>query len=122
MINQYPDTKQADEAKKKIAEARQSLATHIFRIGISNYKLKAYRGAIARFKELIDDYPDFENNEKLFYYTAKSYFKMRNLDSSLSFFQKIINSYPKSKYFNRSKRMIKKIQALKSTQVAKKNK
>ena len=45
------------------------MATHIFRIGMSNYKLKAYVGAISRFKELIDDYPDFKENEKLFYYS-----------------------------------------------------
>ena len=109
MINQYPDTKQAEEAKKNITKARQAMAIHIFRIGRSNYKLKAYPGAVTRFKEVINNYPDFKENDKLFYYTGKSYFKMRDLDSSLSFFQKIINSYPKSKFFKPSTKMIKKI-------------
>lgn len=114
MINQYPNSSKAEEAKKKIAKSRQYLAIHYFRIGLSNYKFKAYKGAIDRFKQVIDDYPDFKKNDKLFYYTGKSYFAWRKYDSALSFFQKIINSYPKSKYIKKSSTMINKIKSIQS--------
>lgn len=109
LIKQYPDTNEAGEAKKKIKEMRENLATHYFRIGYYNYKFKAYKGAIARFKQVIDEYPDFKHNDKLFFFAGKSYLAMREFDTAISFFQKIINSLPKSKYFKKSHRMIKKI-------------
>ena len=109
LLKQYPDTHEAEEAKKKIKILRQTLATHYFRIGYYNYKFKAYRGAIARFKQVIDEYPEFKKNDKLFFFAGKSYLAIRKFDTAISFFQKIINSYPKSKYFKKSHRMIKKI-------------
>ncbi len=109
LLKQYPDTHEAEEAKEKIKTLRQNLATHYFRIGYYNYKFKAYRGAIARFKQVIDEYPEFKKNDKLFFFAGKSYLAIRKFDTAISFFQKIINSYPKSKYFKKSHRMIKKI-------------
>jgi outer membrane protein assembly factor BamD len=109
LIKQYPDTKEAEEAKSKIAKAHQYLATHYFRIGYYNYKFRAPRGAIARFKQVIDEFPDFKKNDKLFYYTGKSYMKIKEMDTALSFFQKVVNSYPKSKYAKKSLKIIKKV-------------
>jgi len=112
MINIFPDVPEAEKARNHIATARQYLATHYFRIGLSNYRLKAFLGAISRFKHVVSDYPDFKENEKLFYFIGKSYFFIKDYETSLSFFQKIINSYPKSKYSNKAQGMIKKIQPL----------
>jgi outer membrane protein assembly factor BamD len=113
MIKQYPDTKEAGEAKKMMAKARLNLANHYFAIGISNFRLKAFQGAVVRFKQVIDDYPEFPNKDKLFFFTGKSYYGKRDLDSAISFFQKIVNSYPKSKYIKKAQGMIKTITQMK---------
>lgn len=108
MVKQFPDTKETEEAKKKITKLRQNLAYHYFRIGLANYRLKAHKGAIDRFKQVIDNYPEFKGNDKTFYYTGRSYYATRDYDSALSFFQRVINSYPRSKYAKKSQKMIKK--------------
>jgi outer membrane protein assembly factor BamD len=113
MVRMYPDTEEAKEAREKIAKARQILARHYYLIGVSNYRLRAYRGAIARFKQVIDDYPDFNRNDRLYYYTGKSYFARRDYDSAISFFRRVISSFPKSKYLKKSQKMIKKIDQIK---------
>jgi len=113
MIKQYPDTKEAEDAKKKIAIAREILAMHYFGIGVSNFRMKAYQGAVTRFKQVIDEYPEFSKQDKLFFFTGRSYYGMRDLDSAISFFQKIISSFPKSKYVGAAKKMITKISELK---------
>ncbi|MCP4216029.1 MAG: outer membrane protein assembly factor BamD, partial [bacterium] len=86
MVKMYPDTPEAREARAKITKARQNLATHYFGIGRSNFLLKAYRGAVNRFKQVIDDYPDYKHNDRLFYYTGRSYYGMWDFDTALSFF------------------------------------
>lgn len=112
LIRQYPDTKEAEDAKEKIKMVRKTLAEHYFRIGKSNYQFKAFKGAVVRFKQVIDDYPDYEYNDRLFYYTGMAYYKMGDLDSSISFFQKILNSFPKSKFVKKSSAMITKVSEL----------
>lgn len=114
MVKMYPDTEEAKDARQKIAKARQNLATHYFSIGLSNYRLRALRGAVARFKQVIDDYPDFEKNDKLFYYTGKAYYGMKDYDSALSFFQRVVGDFPKSKYFKKSRKMIEKTNTAKA--------
>ncbi|MGD2091743.1 MAG: outer membrane protein assembly factor BamD [Candidatus Aminicenantes bacterium] len=113
MIRQYPGTNEAEEAKKQLEKARQRLATHYFNIGRTNFKMKAYMGAITRFKQVIDNYPGFEYNDRLFYFTGKCYYAMKDYTSAMSFFQKIVNSYPQSKYLKKATGMIKEIAQIK---------
>ena len=112
VIQQYPGTPEAEEAKKKIDECRQNLARHYFLIGYYNYLMKSYQGAIARFKQVMDEYPDFTSNDKLLYYTGRTYMDMKDYDSALSFFQRVIGSHGKSKYAKKAQGRIKKINRL----------
>jgi outer membrane protein assembly factor BamD len=109
MVQQFPDTKEAKEAKKMIEKIRLSLASHYLGIGLANLKLKAYKGAVERFKQVIDNYPEFIKNDKTYFAAGKSYFAMKEYESALSFFRRVINSYPKSKYGKKSQKMIIKI-------------
>lgn len=112
VIQQYPGTAEAGEAKKKIDECRQILATHFFRIGYYNYLLKAHEGALARFKQVIDEYPDFRDGAKLLYYTGMTYADMRDYASALSFFQRVVGSHARSKYAGQAQRQIKRLTRL----------
>jgi outer membrane protein assembly factor BamD len=118
LLQQYPGTSEAEAAKKKMDQCRQNLATHYFQIGYYNYVMKSYAGAIARFKQVMDEYPDYAKNDKLFFYTGQTYLGMQDLDSALSFFQRLAGSYAKSKYAGRSKRMIAKIGRLQKAKQA----
>ena len=113
MVKMFPDTEEAQDARKKIAEARQNLAMHYYSIGLTNFRLHAYKGAIARFKQVIDDYPEFDKNDRLYYYTGRAYFARREYDSAISFFQRVISSFPKSKFLKKSKKMIEKVNKVK---------
>ncbi|MDD8011960.1 MAG: outer membrane protein assembly factor BamD [Acidobacteriota bacterium] len=112
VIQQYPGTPEAEEARKKIDECRQNLAKHYFQIGYYNFLMKSYDGAIARFKQIMDEYPDFTANDKLLYYTGKTYMAMTDYDSALSFFQRVIGSHAKSKYAGKAKRQMEKTNRL----------
>ncbi|HUU05577.1 MAG TPA: outer membrane protein assembly factor BamD [Patescibacteria group bacterium] len=112
VIQQYPGTPEAEEAKKKIDECRQNLARHYYLIGYYNYRMKSFSGAIARFKQVMDEYPDFATNDKLFYFTGRTYMAMKDYDSALSFFQRVIGSHAKSKYAKKAQRQISKLNRL----------
>ncbi|MCX6584555.1 MAG: outer membrane protein assembly factor BamD [Candidatus Aminicenantes bacterium] len=114
MVKMYPDTEEAKNARQKIAQARQNLASHYFTIGRTNLWMGAVRGALARFKQVMDQYPEFKSNDVLFYCTGKAYSIMRDYESAISFFQRVTTDFPKSKYFKKSRKMIEKINKIKS--------
>lgn len=105
----FPGTEESDKADEILKKLKQRLGRHYYGIGMANFRLKAFKGAIDRFKQVIDNYPDFNKFEKLYYFTGKSYTMIRDFDSAISFFQKIINSFPKSKYIEGSKKNILKL-------------
>jgi outer membrane protein assembly factor BamD len=112
LLKMFPDTQEAEAAEKILKDLKLRLANHYFGIGMANFRLKAFEGAVDRFKQVIDNYPEFEKFDRLFYFTGKSYNMMRKYDSAISFFQKIINTYPKSKYVKKSKRWIRNLTEL----------
>ena len=74
--------------------------------------MKSFPGAIARFKQVMDEYPDFTGNDKLLYYTGRTYMAMEDYDSALSFFQRLVGSHAKSKYAKKAQRQIEKLTRL----------
>ncbi len=107
VIEQYPGTPEAAEAKKKIDECRQVLATHFFRIGYYNFLMKSYEGAIARFKQVMDEYPEFKRMDKLLYFTGRTYAAMGDGASAISFFQRVTGSHAGSPYAGKARRRIR---------------
>ncbi|MEN8223128.1 MAG: outer membrane protein assembly factor BamD [Acidobacteriota bacterium] len=105
----YPGSEESDNADEILKKLKNRLGKHYFGIGMANYRLKAFEGAIDRYKQVIDNYPTFGKMDKLYYFTGKSYSMIRDYDSAISFFQKIVNSHPKSKYVKGSKKYIKKL-------------
>lgn len=115
MIKQFPGTKEAAEAKKHITKCRHNLASHTYKIGVANFRMKAFPGAITRFKEVMDKYPEFTAMDKNFYYAGRTYFIMDDYDLALSFFQRVMNNYPKSKLAKKAQKMARAAEKAKKT-------
>jgi outer membrane protein assembly factor BamD len=67
LLLQYPDSKLADEARKKLLEVQEVLAEREFRVGRFYFVKESYPASIARLKSLTDAYPLFSQaDEALF--------------------------------------------------------
>ena len=58
LIRQYPRDSYAHLAQGYLYKCNQSMSGHEFYVGIYYYRIKKYRAALGRFKNLIKDYPD----------------------------------------------------------------
>ena len=106
VVSMFPDTEEAQQSQQRIKELRLNLAEHFFRIGYYNYRFRAYKGAVNRFKQVMDEYPDFKSQDRLFYYTGASYLALREYDTALSFFQRLVDEYPQSSLARKGRKMI----------------
>ena len=71
LIKQFPRDKYAHMGKAYIKKCDKSLAEAVFGIGLYYYKSKHYKGALARFKSVISDYPDVGLHCKVLQYIAQ---------------------------------------------------
>ena len=53
---------------------------------------------VSRLTEILTEYPNFSEMDRVYYVLAESYYKGQLTDQSIPYFQKLISDYPNSKY------------------------
>jgi outer membrane protein assembly factor BamD len=68
LLEQYPESSKAEEARARIKETRQSLARAEFLAGYFYQRTRqACRAAITRYEGILNDYPDYERLDDVLY-------------------------------------------------------
>jgi outer membrane protein assembly factor BamD len=98
VINKYPLSEEAEQAREKIRDCEERLAQHSFTIANHYYKRRAYKSSVSRLTEILTEYPSFSEMDRVYYVLADSYYKGRMIDQSIPYFQKLISDYPNTKY------------------------
>ncbi|MBI5286151.1 MAG: outer membrane protein assembly factor BamD [Deltaproteobacteria bacterium] len=98
LVASYPKSVYADRAKEMIAFLRRRLAEREFYIGSFYFKDKNYRGALARFAEVLKTYPDVGLADKALYYIGESYRKLGEKDLAREAFSTLVSNFPNSPF------------------------
>jgi outer membrane protein assembly factor BamD len=68
LLELYPDSSKAEEARARIRETRQSLARAEYLAGFFYQRTRqACRAAITRYEGILNDYPDYEHLDEVLY-------------------------------------------------------
>jgi outer membrane protein assembly factor BamD len=68
LLDLYPNSSKAEEARARIKETRQSLARAEYLAGFFYQRTrKASRAAISRYEGILNDYPDYEHLDEVLY-------------------------------------------------------
>src|SRR5580692_6236060 len=73
LILQYPDSKLLPEAKQRLREVQEVIASREFSVGRFYYLRQSYPASIARLKSLVDKYPLYSKADEALYLLGQSY-------------------------------------------------
>jgi outer membrane protein assembly factor BamD len=73
LIMQYPDSKLLPEAKQKLREVQEVIASREFNVGHFYFMRQSYPAAIARLRSLVDKYPLYSKADEALYLLGQSY-------------------------------------------------
>ncbi len=73
LIMQYPDSKLLPEAKQRLREVQEVIASREFSVGRFYYLRQSYPAAIARLRSLVDKYPLYSKADEALYLLGQSY-------------------------------------------------
>jgi len=103
MLSFYPASVYADKAGEMIVFLKKRLAEREFYIGNFYFKDKKYKGALARFADILKKYPDAGLSDKVLYYIGKSYSELGEDELARNAFSTLIANFPGSSYADDAK-------------------
>lgn len=97
LLDLYPSSPFVEKARPQIAACRQSLARGSFLVGYFYQRTrKVYRAAIARYEELLTDYPDYDGLDEVLYRLAECLVYTGRAAEALPRLQQLRETYPNS--------------------------
>ncbi len=107
LLKSFPESRFAQDAKRKIQECKDTLALNIFQIGKFYFRTQSYQAAIGRFRRVMVEYPDQSYIDEAMYLMGESYYKEQNFEESQKIFKELMTKYPRSKFALELKKRIK---------------
>jgi outer membrane protein assembly factor BamD len=112
LLQQYPNTILKAEAETRLNEVRDNLGMHDLIVGNYYYKQSVkfekggLKGAQARYKDILDKYPDFSFMDEVLFKLAVTYQLEEETDQAAKYFQEIVSNYPNSDYVKKAKEQL----------------
>lgn len=94
----YPTSEYAELAEEQIERVRQNLAAHEMLVGRFYMRYGNYNGAIKRFEYLLENYPEFDENDRVLYYLGMTHRKAEQEAESRQVFERLRREYPDSSF------------------------
>jgi len=125
LLLQYPDSKLADVARKRLLEVQEVLAEREFRIAHFYYQRQSLLAAIARAKTLTDKYPLYSRADEALYILGQAYEQQAErirdakisdtlkqeltkgfLDNAANAYSKIVTRYPAMPFYQDARKRL----------------
>ncbi len=103
LVRYYPESPYAEKAKELIRFLRRRLAEREFYVGRFYFKGKNYKGALYRFREILEHYPDVGLTDKTLYYIGESYTRLGEKNLAEEVFSTLIKEFPDSPFAESAK-------------------
>jgi len=112
LIELYRNSLYAEEGRALLNECFERLAEHEFEVGRFYLKTRKWcRGAIPRLKGVIETYPTYTKSDEVFYYLGEAHELCRSPSEAMSYYQRVIEGYPDSKYKSDAEKKLNELQA-----------
>ena len=110
VINRFPNSEYAKDSHQKIILVKSNIAAKHMTIARFYQKDKKYTAALNRFKIVIDDYSMTKFTPEALHRMVEAYYYMGMYEESNNMAAILGYNYPKSKWYNHSYKLIKKIE------------
>ena len=111
-FDRYPNSQLMPEVRKDWRIARDRLSRAELRVGLHDYRIGWWPGAIPRFKGLLTD-EGFSGRDEVYYYLAESLARSDKTKKAeaIPYFQRLLEEYPMSDHVDDARKRLQELQA-----------
>ncbi len=99
-IKNYPKSQYMAEVLALRRQARDRLSEHEYQVGLSNFRIRVYAGAIARFEGILAVDPEFTRRDGVYYHLAESYARLGRTAEALQWYERLQKEFTESSYLD----------------------
>lgn len=107
LVSGYPDSPYNETAKELIGFLKRRLADREFYIARFYFDGKNYKGALARFRDLLKSYPEVGLTDAALFYIGESYIELGETGLARETFATLISNFPSSPFAGDARDRIK---------------
>jgi len=98
MIEQYPDSDHREEAARRLLEAKNRLAKHEHLVARFYIRRGACRAANGRLNDLVDDYPDYDERDGVFFDLGRCLERLGRIGEARLYYERVVSEFPESQF------------------------
>lgn len=106
LLKNYPGCEYAEKADEIVDFLRKRLAEREFYVGKFYLKGDNYKGALARFRDILQKYPDCGLTDQALYYIGVAYSELGERTLAREAFSGLMSDYPESPYAEDAEDMV----------------
>ena len=121
-LDRYPNSSLAPEARKLMRTAQDRLSESSYRVGFHYYRMKYYRGAKDRFKEVLEKDAEYTGRDAVYFYLAESILadvaevadktaKAQAEAEALPYYERLLSEFEQSAYLEEAKKRVAELKA-----------
>ncbi|MCY4507393.1 MAG: outer membrane protein assembly factor BamD [Acidobacteria bacterium] len=112
-LDRYPtDAEWTSTVRARLREARDRLSEHDFTVGHFYYRAKFYPGAVNRFRQILDNDPEYSKRDAVYFYLGESYAVGQAIAEAIPYFARILEEFEASEYADEARVRISELEPL----------
>jgi outer membrane protein assembly factor BamD len=97
----YPNSQLMGEVREKERIARDRLSESIYKVGYFYHKARWYPGGISRFKQVLQEDPQFTNRDAVYFYLAEAYVVLKREAEALPLLERLSAEFEQSEFLEK---------------------
>ncbi|HTU99941.1 MAG TPA: outer membrane protein assembly factor BamD [Luteitalea sp.] len=94
----YPNSQLLPEVREKERVARDRMSESIYKVGYFYHKARWYPGGISRFRQVLQEDPQFTNRDAVYFYLAEAYVALKREAEALPLLEKLGAEFEQSEF------------------------
>jgi outer membrane protein assembly factor BamD len=111
LFKRWPNSKITAEAQAQYREARDRLSESMYRVGLFYFRQQWYPGAIARFREVLEDDPQYTYRDAVYFHLAESLVRVNQQAAALPLLDRLQKEFEQSEYLVRAKELAARLKS-----------
>ena len=106
-LDRYPNSPLMPEARKLMREAKDRLSESSYRVGFYYYRVRWYTGAIDRFREILDQDPEYTRRDAVYFHLAESLrLTPTRKAEALPYYERLLKEFEQSEHLEDTRKRV----------------
>ena len=112
-FDRYPNSPLTPEVRQKWREARDRLSEYSYLVGLHYYRSRWYPGALSRFREVLQEDPQYTHRDDVYFYIAEALSKANTTAAkaeAVTYYDRILKEFQESEHLEDARKRIQELQ------------